>query len=164
MDWHTLSETSNVLSIVGILVSALGVLISIFYARSAKKTAKTALEAARAARNELLLRIAADEFEECLEHAGSIRLMVHQGAASDALEVIAKLAGSLAEAKASWPDLLKELQLEEIGLALRETERITPLLRDETLRLEERTEQALQRIDLVNRLLRQIRGKLRYRS
>ncbi len=164
MDWHWLSETSNVLSIVGILVSAFGVAVSVLYASSAKRTAKDALQAANAAKREILIRIAAEEFEGCIEQLTSIRQFVSNGEITNALEITIDLAGSLAEAKTSWPELTEDLDLDEIPVALRETERIPGLLRDNDLENDARTVQVLQRIEIIGRLLRQIRGKLRFRS
>src|SRR5579863_10053194 len=110
MDWRTLSETGNALSIIGILVSALGVLVSVLYARSAKATARTALEAATAARREVLIRLASEDCKEMLEQVASMGHAIQKGEIHVAQKIASELNTALAAAKTSWPEILKETQ------------------------------------------------------
>lgn len=164
MDWHTLSETGNVLAIVGILVSALGVLVSVLYARSAKRTAKTALLAAAEARREVLIRLATDECKEMIEQAASIPEAVRKGNIRLAEAIAGRLNTVLAAATTSWPEVLKEIQHGEIALALRENQRILKLLRDDALPVEDKLMQVSEMIDLMKKGLSQVYGRLRFRS
>ena len=164
MDWHTLLETSNVLSIVGILVSGLGVLVSVLYARSAKRTAKTALQAAAEARRELLIRLASEECKAMIEQAASMKQAILVSHLEEAEEIAGELNAVLAAAKTSWPELLKDIQHGEIALALRENQRILKVLRDGSLPVEKIVVRGGEMVDRVGQLLGQIYGRLRFRS
>lgn len=163
MDWRALLGTSNFLSIIGTLVSALGVLVSVLYARGAKQTAVTALEAAASARRELLLRIAAQECREMMAQAASVGRAIRENQISVAEQISAQLNVALAGAKGSWPEIAQETR-GEIGLVLRENQRILRLLRSDSVHAEERVAQGSEMVDLINQWLGQIYGRLRFRS
>ena len=81
------------------------------------------------------MKVAAEEFVELLKLVKSIRQVAQANDLSRAEEIAGNLNEILAMAKTSWPQLLQQVQHEEIEVALRENQRLLAILRNADTRL-----------------------------
>jgi len=163
IEWHWVFEIGNVLSLIGILISSIGVVISILYARSAKRVAFTALQAAAAARKELLIRIAAEEITQFIRRLQSLREANETQDLITVLRIAGELSIDLSAAETSWVEL-RELQHGEIAVITRQLKRILVFLRDDTLVDNEKVRRVSETLDFVSQLMGKVSGRLRFRS
>lgn len=156
-DWRSIFQPGNLLSFAGIAAT-------VYYALRAERKATSALQAAESARKDLLVRFAAEEFQEVLQAVLAIVTAAQSDNMAEAERIARTLNGVLATAKSSWPDLLQEIQHEEVELALRENQRVLSILGNEALGAAEKKSQVVSRADLISQLLAQVYGRLRFRS
>ena len=143
-DWRSIFQLGN-------LLSFLGIAATIYYALRAEKKANTALKAAVSARTELLMKVAAEEFVELLKLVKSIRQVAQANDLSRAEEIAGNLNEILAMAKTSWPQLLQQVQHEEIEVALRENQRLLAILRNADSPTADKAVQIAQLVDTGTR-------------
>lgn len=155
-DWRSIFQLGNLLAFAGIAVT-------VYYALRAERKASTALEAAVSARKALLLRFAAEEFTGIQGVLQSLRQEVRTGDIARAEEIAQSLSFALASAKTSWVEI-REIEHEDIAQSLAWVGRVLVLLRNPPLEDNEKRRQVSEILDLVNQLIGQVCGRLRFPS
>jgi hypothetical protein len=125
--------------------------------------ARTALQAAAAARREILARVAAEEFSKFFEQIEGLSRATKACDFTASAKLAESLSMALATAQTAWIEL-PELQHEEVAVAARDVRRVLALLRDQRLSDNEKVGKVIQILDFVGRSIGRVRGRLRFRS
>jgi hypothetical protein len=172
-DWNALLSCANVVTLVsvtlglaGVIVGVLGWLASVRGLREtveARAGERTAQEAANAARQELLLQRAAEDFRIIVEN---VEELADRVAAADWLKVRALLPPlkmRFSEANGSFQKILKGIDMDKLDVAIRSVETLVKLAPAEGAEVPAETVQVMiLQCDRISELVGEIYGKLKY--
>ncbi len=173
VDWKTILNCVNAVTIVsvtlglaGVIVGVLGWLASLRGLRvsaEARAGERTAQEAASAARQELLLQRAVEDFRIIVE---SIEDLTHCVASGDWTKVRARLPPlkrRLSEANGSFQKILKGIDMDKLDVAIRSVKALVKVVPIQGAEVPAETVQAMiPQCDRIAELVDEIYGKLKY--
>jgi hypothetical protein len=173
VDWKTILNCVNAvtiisvtLGVVGVMVGVLGWLASVRGLREAveaRAREKTAQAAASAARQELLLQRAAEDFRIIVE---SVEDLTHGVASADWAKVRAllpPLKRRLSEANGSFQRILKGIDMDKLDVAISSVRTLVKVVPVEGAEVSAKTVQGVTlQCDQISELVDEIYGKLKY--
>jgi hypothetical protein len=173
MDWKTILNCVNVVTIVsvtlglaGVIVGVLGWLASLRGLREsaeARARERTAQEAASAARQELLLQRAVEDFRIIVENVEDLSRGVGSGDWVKVRELLPPLKRRLSEANGSFQKILKGIDMDKLDVAIRAVKTLVKVLPAPGAEVPAETAQAMiLQCDRISELVDEIYGKLKY--
>ncbi len=171
--WNAILNCVNVITVVsvalglaGIIVGALGWRASLRGLREsadARARERTAQEAANAARQDLLLQSAVEDFRIIVENVEELTGRV---ASSDWVKVrslLLPLKRRLSEANGSFQKILKGIDMDKLDVAIRSVKNLVKVVPAEGAEVPAETVQAMiLQCDRISELVGEIYGKLKY--
>lgn len=172
-DWKTILNCVNAVTIVsvtlglaGVIVGGLGWLASLRGLReSAESRAreKTAQEAANAARQELLLQRAVEDFRIIVENVEDLSRVVAAGEWTRVRALLPPLKRRLSEANGSFQRILKGIDMDKLDVAIRAVKTLVKAVPAAGAEVPAETAQAMiLQCDRIAELVDEIYGKLKY--
>jgi len=173
VDWKTILNCVNVVTIVsvtlgfaGVIVGVLGWLASLRGLREsaeARAQEKTAQEAAGAARQELLLQRAAEDFRSIVENVEDLTGAVTLADWTKVRVLLPPLKRRLSEANGSFQRILKGIDMDKLDVAIRAVKTLVKAVPAAGAEVAAETAQAmLLQCDRISELVDEIYGKLKY--
>jgi|ERR1700683_1061298 hypothetical protein len=173
VDWKTILNCVNLVTIVSVTLGLAGFAVGVLgwhasvrglrESIEARAREKTAQDAANAARQELLLQRAAEDFRIIVENMEELAKRV---AAADWLKVRALLPPlklRFSEANGSFQKILKGIDMDKLDVAIRSLKILVKLLPAEGAETPSENHQAMVlQCDRISELVGEIYGKLKY--
>jgi hypothetical protein len=129
MDWKSILSCVNVVTVIGLTLGIAGVLVGVLgwlasvrgvrLSVEASAREKTAQQAATAARQELLLQRAAEDFRAIVEDVEHLTGAVTSTDWANAKQLLLPLKRKLSEANGSFQKLLKGIDMDKLDVAIR---------------------------------------------
>jgi hypothetical protein len=172
-DWKTILDCTNVVTIISITLGLAGVIVGILgwlaSLRSLRESAearareKTAQEAASAARQELLLQRAAEDFRIIVEDVEDLTRGIASADWTKARMLLPPLKRRLSEANGSFQRILKGIDMDKLDVAIRAVKTLVRAVPPAEANVQAETVQALLReCDRIAERVDEIYGKLKY--
>jgi hypothetical protein len=173
VDWKTILNCVNVVTIIsitlglaGVIVGVLGWLASLRGLREsaeAKAQERSAQEAASAARQELLLQRAVEDFRVIVENVEELAGRVTSADWTKVRELLPSLKRRLSEANGSFQKILKGIDMDKLDVAIRAVKTLVKVLPAPGAEVPAETAQAMiLQCDRISELVDEIYGKLKY--
>jgi hypothetical protein len=173
VDWKAILNCVNVVTIVsvtlglaGVVVGVLGWLASVRGLREAVEARVregTAQEAANAARQELLLQRAAEDFRIIVEDVEDLTRGVALGDWATVRSQLPPLKRRLSEANGSFQKILKGIDMDKLDVAIRSVKTLVKVVPAEGAEVPPETVQGMiLQCDRISELVAEIYGKLKY--
>jgi len=173
VDWKTILNCVNVVTIVsitlglaGVVVGVLGWLASLRGLREsaeARARERSAQEAASAARQELLLQRAVEDFRIIVENVEELAGRVTSADWTRVRELLPSLKRRLSEANGSFQKILKGIDMDKLDVAIRAVKTLVKVLPAPGAEMPAETAQAMiLQCDRISELVDEIYGKLKY--
>jgi hypothetical protein len=172
-DWKTILDCTNVVTIISITLGLAGVIVGILGWRAslrslresaeARAREKTAQEAASAARQELLLQRAAEDFRIIVEDVEDLTRGIASADWTKARMLLPPLKRRLSEANGSFQRILKGIDMDKLDVAIRAVKTLVRAVPPAEANVQAETVQALLReCDRIAERVDEIYGKLKY--
>jgi hypothetical protein len=173
VDWKAILNCVNVVTIVsvtlglaGVIVGVLGWLASLRGLREsaeARARERTAQEAANAARQELLLQRAAEDFRLIVESVEDLSRGVASGDWTKVRALLPPLKRRLSEANGSFQKILKGIDMDKLDVAIRSLKTLVKVVPAQGAEVPAETMQGMiLQCDRISELVDEIYGKLKY--
>jgi hypothetical protein len=173
VDWKAVLNCVNIVTIVsvtlglaGVMVGVLGWLASLRGLREsaeARAREKTAQEAANAARQELLLQRAAEDFRIIVENVEDLSRGVASTDWTKVRALLLPLKRRLSEANGSFQKILKGIDMDKLDVAISSVRTLVKVAPVEGAEVSAKTVQSVTlQCDQISELVDEIYGKLKY--
>jgi hypothetical protein len=171
--WRAILNCVNVVTIISVTLGIAGVIVGVLgwiaslrglrESAEAKARERTAQQAASAARQELLLQRAAEDFRIIVE---GVEDLAHDVASADwtkARALLPPLKRRLSEANGSFQRILKGIDMDKLDVAIRSVKTMVKALPAQGAEVPAETVQAMiLQCDRISELVDEIYGKLKY--
>ncbi|MGB8916235.1 MAG: hypothetical protein WCC89_05215 [Candidatus Sulfotelmatobacter sp.] len=173
VDWKTILDCVNVVTIVGVTLGLAGVIVGVLGWRAsirglresaeARAREKTAQDAANAARQELLLQRAAEDFRIIVESVEDLTRSVASGDWAKVRALLPPLKRRLSEANGSFQKILKGIDMDKLDVAISSVRTLVKVAPVEGAEVSAKTVQSVTlQCDQISELVDEIYGKLKY--
>jgi hypothetical protein len=163
---NVVTIVSVTLGLAGVIVGVLGWLASLRGLREsaeARAQERTAQEAASAARQELLLQRAAEDFRIIVENVEELAGRVASADWMSARALLAPLKRRLSEANGSFQKILQGIDMDKLDVAIRSVKLLVKAVPPHAAEVPAETAQAMVlQCDRIAELVDEIYGKLKY--
>jgi hypothetical protein len=176
VDWRTLLNCVNLVTLVGLTLGAVGAIVGILgwfasvrglrEAALAKEREKTAQQAAREARQDLLHQRAAEDFRAIAEKVQQLFGAVTSKKWKIVGDLLLPVKRQLSEANGSFRDILKGIEMDKLDVAISAVKSLITAVQEleseSTVVTAETVPTMTAQCDVVADLINEIYGKLKY--
>ncbi len=173
VDWKTILDCAKVVTIVSVTLGLAGVIVGVLGWRAsirglresaeARAREKTAQDAANAARQELLLQRAAEDFRIIVESVEDLTRSVASADWTKVRALLPPLKRRLSEANGSFRKILRGIDVDNLDVAIRSVKTLLKALPAQGVEVSAEIVQAMiLQCDRISERVDEIYGKLKY--